>query len=214
MSSSDFLKKLAQEKIIAVIRSPNLPIGLKMAHAVAEAGLQIIEITWNSDRPITLIQQLQKELPECLIGTGTILTDSQLAEAMNIGCQFIFTPHTQPSFLAKAVKANIPMIPGALTPTEIVTAWQQGATCVKVFPIGAVGGPDYIKSLQGPLGQIPLIPTGGVTLANSQQFLKAGAIAVGLASDLFPDALVKTENWQGITAIAQKLQKELKSSYI
>ncbi|MGL6282221.1 MAG: bifunctional 4-hydroxy-2-oxoglutarate aldolase/2-dehydro-3-deoxy-phosphogluconate aldolase, partial [Microcoleaceae cyanobacterium] len=71
-----------------------------------------------------------------------------------------------------------------------------------------------IKSLQGPLGQIPLIPTGGVTLANSQQFLKAGAIAVGLASDLFPTALVKTENWQSITAIAQKLQKELKSSYI
>jgi len=211
MSSSDFLKKLAQEKIIAVIRSPNLNIGLKMAHAVAEAGLQLIEITWNSDRPITLIQQLQKELPQCLIGTGTILTDAELTEAINIGCQFIFTPHTQPSFLAKAVKANIPMIPGALTPTEIVTAWQQGATCVKVFPISAVGGPDYIKSLQGPLGQIPLIPTGGVTLANSQQFLKAGAIAVGLASDLFPNALVKTENWQGITAIAQKLQKELKS---
>lgn len=214
MSSSDFLEKLAQEKIIAVIRSPNLDIGLKMAHAIAEAGLQIIEITWNSDRPVTLIQQLQKELPQCLIGTGTILTDQELTEAINIGCQFIFTPHTQPSFLAKAVKANIPMIPGALTPTEIVTAWQQGATCVKVFPIGAVGGPDYIKSLQGPLGQIPLIPTGGVTLANSQQFLKAGAIAVGLASDLFPTALVKTENWQSITAIAQKLQKELKSSYI
>lgn len=210
MSSSDFLKKLAQEKIIAVIRSPNLSIGLKMAHAVAEAGLQLIEITWNSDRPIALIQQLQKELPECLIGTGTILTDQELEQAIHINCQFIFTPHTQPSFLAKAIQANIPMIPGALTPTEIVTAWQQGATCVKVFPIGAVGGADYIKALQGPLGQIPLIPTGGVTLANSQEFLKAGAIAVGLASDLFPATLVKTENWQAITAIAEKLQKELK----
>lgn len=211
MLPSDFLEKLSQEKIIAVIRAPNLQIGLKMAHAVAAAGLQLIEITWNSDRPLTLIQQLQKELPECLIGTGTILTDEELEAAININCQFIFTPHTQPLFLQKAVRANIPMIPGALTPTEIVAAWQQGATCVKVFPIGAVGGASYIKGLQGPLGKIPLIPTGGVTLANSRQFLEAGAIAVGLASDLFPTSLVKTENWQGITAIAQKLQNELKS---
>jgi 2-dehydro-3-deoxyphosphogluconate aldolase/(4S)-4-hydroxy-2-oxoglutarate aldolase len=96
-----------------------------------------------------------------------------------------------------------------LTPTEIVTAWEAGASCIKVFPIQAVGGASYIKALQGPLGNIPLIPTGGVSLENAQEFLKAGAIAVGLSGELFPKALIATEDWKAIAQRARTLREHL-----
>jgi 2-dehydro-3-deoxyphosphogluconate aldolase/(4S)-4-hydroxy-2-oxoglutarate aldolase len=111
-----------------------------------------------------------------------------------------------------AVAANIPIIPGALTPTEIITAWNYGATCVKVFPVQAVGGSNYIKSLQGPLGHIPLIPTGGVTLENAEDFLKVGAIAVGLSGELFPKKWILEENWHEITEQAKALIQKLSRS--
>ncbi|NJL83934.1 MAG: bifunctional 4-hydroxy-2-oxoglutarate aldolase/2-dehydro-3-deoxy-phosphogluconate aldolase, partial [Chloroflexaceae bacterium] len=171
---------LQQQRAIAVIRSPDLDLGLAMARAIATGGIRLIEIAWNSHQPTHLVEQLRAELPNCYIGAGTILTPQHLDGAIAAGSQFLFSPHTSPVLIAKAIAAAVPMIPGALTPTEIVTAWQGGASCVKVFPVQAVGGPNYIKSLQGPLGSIPLIPTGGVTLENASQFLAAGAIAVGL----------------------------------
>ena len=108
-----------------------------------------------------------------------------------------------------AKQAEIPIIPGALSPTEIITAWQAGASCVKVFPISAVGGVDYIKSIKGPMGNIPLIPTGGVTLNNAVAFIQAGAIAVGLAGDLFPSALMAEQNWNAIAKKTQILLQQL-----
>jgi 2-dehydro-3-deoxyphosphogluconate aldolase/(4S)-4-hydroxy-2-oxoglutarate aldolase len=101
------------------------------------------------------------------------------------------------------------MIPGAFSPTEIVNAWQAGASCVKVFPISTLGGVAYVKSLQGPLGEIPLIPTGGVTLKNAEAFIEAGAIAVGLSSELFPPALLSEQNWQAIAKQAEILTQQL-----
>jgi 2-dehydro-3-deoxyphosphogluconate aldolase/(4S)-4-hydroxy-2-oxoglutarate aldolase len=107
------------------------------------------------------------------------------------------------------VEAGIPIVPGALSPTEIVTAWQAGASCIKVFPIEAVGGANYIKSLQGPLGQIPLIPTGGVTLENAKEFIIAGAVAVGLSGELFPKSLVVAEDWEAVAQRANTLRQRL-----
>jgi 2-dehydro-3-deoxyphosphogluconate aldolase/(4S)-4-hydroxy-2-oxoglutarate aldolase len=104
-----------------------------------------------------------------------------------------------------AVAQNIPIIPGALSPTEIVSAWQAGASSVKVFPVQALGGAGYIQSLQAPLGNIPLIPTGGVTLANAQSFLAAGAVAVGLSGQLFPRQAVADGNWDAIAQQATVL---------
>ncbi|HEY9812595.1 MAG TPA: keto-deoxy-phosphogluconate aldolase, partial [Candidatus Sericytochromatia bacterium] len=115
------------------------------------------------------------------------------------------TPHVNLTMIKMAVDAGVPIIPGALTPTEIVQAWNAGASCVKVFPVQAVGGASYIKSLQAPLGKIPLIPTGGVTLDNAKAFLDAGAIAVGVAGDLFPQELVAAQGWDAIARRAQTL---------
>jgi 2-dehydro-3-deoxyphosphogluconate aldolase/(4S)-4-hydroxy-2-oxoglutarate aldolase len=183
--------------------------GEKMALAVASGGMQLIEITWNSDRAPELIAQLRAKLPNCMIGTGTLFNVQQLQEAIACGAQFLFSPHTDIDMIQAALTANIPIIPGALTPTEIITAWNHGASCVKVFPVQAVGGTSYIKSLQGPLGHIPLIPTGGITLENAQDFLQVGAVAVGLSGELFPTESVLQENWQAISEQARILMQRL-----
>lgn len=209
MSNQSWLTLLQQTPAIAVIRTAKIEQGRQMALAVAAGGIQLIEITWNSDRPTELIQQLRVELPNCTIGTGTLLTLDQLKEAIAAGAQFLFTPHVDPVMIQTAVAHSIPIIPGALSPTEIVTAWQAGASCVKVFPVSSVGDASYIKSLQGPLGNIPLIPTGGVTLENAKEFIAAGAIAVGLSGQLFPQQLVAQGNWSEIAQLAKNLMQQL-----
>jgi 2-dehydro-3-deoxyphosphogluconate aldolase / (4S)-4-hydroxy-2-oxoglutarate aldolase len=205
----DWLKLVKQERIIAVIRSPDIHIGRKMAHAVAAGGIKLIEITANSDRPWQLIESLHAELPDCSIGTGTILSLADMKNAIACGAKYIFTPHVDLSLIQAANSAAIPIVPGALTPTEIITAWQAGATAVKVFPIQAVGGVNYLKVLQGPIGQIPLIPTGGVTETNATDFLHAGAIAVGIAGSLFPQSEIQQGNWQSIRDRASNLIKNV-----
>jgi 2-dehydro-3-deoxyphosphogluconate aldolase/(4S)-4-hydroxy-2-oxoglutarate aldolase len=110
-----------------------------------------------------------------------------------------------------ALKHDLPVVPGALTPNEIMMAWQAGATAVKVFPISTAGGPAYIRNLQGPLSHIPLLPTGGVTLENAAALIEAGAIGVGLSSSLFPKSAIAQENWQSITHLASQLLQSLQS---
>jgi len=207
ISSQNWLSLLQKNKLIAVIRSQQKDLSLQMAKAVAEGGVNLIEITWNSDRASETISQLRDELPSCAIGTGTLLNLKQQKQAIASGAQFLFTPHTDIAMIAKA--GDIPIIPGALSPTEIVTAWNAGASCVKVFPVQAVGGASYIKSLQAPLGHIPLIPTGGVTVDNAKEFLSAGAIAVGLSRELFPQQLVDAGDWEAIALRCQTLLRQL-----
>lgn len=207
--SDSWLTLLKKHRAIAVIRADKKDLAKQMAFAVASGGMQFIEITWNTSQAAELIEELRTELPNCIIGTGTLLNLEQMQQAIQAGAQFIFTPHLDSKIIQAAVNQNIPAIPGALTPTEIVTAWNLGATCVKVFPIQAVGGAAYIKSLQAPLAQIPLIPTGGVTLENAAEFLRAGAIAVGLSSELFPKHLVMSGDWNLITRRTETLLQKL-----
>jgi 2-dehydro-3-deoxyphosphogluconate aldolase / (4S)-4-hydroxy-2-oxoglutarate aldolase len=208
---SDWLKVLKQHRAIAVIRTDNIELGLAMAKAVAAGGGRLIEVTWNSDRPAALIETLRTELPHCMIGCGTLLNLSDLQMAISAGAQFGFTPHVDEAMICYGREHGLRLHPGALSPTEIVAAWNAGASAVKVFPVGAMGGADYIRSLQGPLGQIPLIPTGGVTLRNAEAFIRAGAIAIGLAGDLFEKEAIIRQDWQSITEKMQGLVKTLKS---
>ena len=122
-----------------------------MARAAAAGGIHLIEITWTCDRPHQIIQQLREELPDCSIGCGTILTQEQLKSAIACGSQFCFTPNINVDLIQTAIAADLPIIPGALTPTEIVQASQAGADYVKVFPIQSLGGARYLQSLKGPL---------------------------------------------------------------
>ncbi len=209
MTQENWLNTLRKNRVIAVIRTSKMELARQMAKAVAAGGIRIIEITWNTHQAAELITLLRSELPTCTIGTGTLLTQEELQKALKIGCQFVFTPHTNAAMIQTAKIAGVPIIPGALSPTEIVTAWHAGASCVKIYPISAVGGANYIKSLQGPLGEIPLIPTGGVTLENAKEFINAGAISVGLSGKLFPEKLIIAEDWEAIAQQAQVLVKQL-----
>jgi 2-dehydro-3-deoxyphosphogluconate aldolase / (4S)-4-hydroxy-2-oxoglutarate aldolase len=211
MKSEFWLKLIAQHRAIAVIRAPQIELGEQMAHAVAAGGVKLIEITWDSDRAAELIDQLKTDLPDCTIGTGTVLNLQQLRSSIQAGAEFIFTPHVNLSLIQAAIAQNIPIIPGALTPTEIVTAWQAGASSVKVFPVHALGGVSYIQSLQAPIGQIPLIPTGGVTVDNAQDLIAAGAIAVGLAGNLLTQRAIQTKDWRAIEQQARLLVQRLQS---
>ncbi|MFQ4145699.1 bifunctional 4-hydroxy-2-oxoglutarate aldolase/2-dehydro-3-deoxy-phosphogluconate aldolase [Chlorogloeopsis sp. ULAP02] len=210
MSNHPWLTLAQKYRAIAVIRASTLELGRHMALAVASGGMHLIEITWNSANAAELIGKLRLELPDCVIGTGTLLNLQHMHQAISAGAQFLFTPHVDRAMIQVAIEQHLPIIPGALSPTEIVSAWNDGATCVKVFPVQAVGGAKYIKSLQGPLGHIPLIPTGGVTLENAREFLQAGAIAVGLSGELFPKQFVEVGDWQAISRQAKILMASLR----
>jgi 2-dehydro-3-deoxyphosphogluconate aldolase/(4S)-4-hydroxy-2-oxoglutarate aldolase len=182
-----------------------------MALAAAEGGIHLIEITWNSYQPVALLQAIQQALPYCTIGVGTILKEEDLRIAIATGAQFCFSPHTSLALLHHGRTVHIPTVAGAMTPTEILTAWEAGATSVKVFPIKAFGGATYLECLQGPLGHIPLIPSGGVTTDNATELLVAGATAVGISSGLFDSEHVQHHNWKAIEKQATRLVKAIDS---
>jgi len=209
MSHQSWFRLIQQQRAIAVIRAPQMITGQQMAIAAAAGGIHLIEITWKSHRAAELIAQLRSDLPTCTIGTGTLFDVTQVREAIAAGAQFLFTPHVDVTLIQAALEYEIPIIPGALSPTEIITAWQAGASSVKVFPVQAMGGASYIQSLQEPLNHIPLIPTGGVTLENAASFITAGAVGVGLSSHLFPKCALESGNWLAITQQAQALVQSL-----
>ena len=211
MNTQSWLAVVGQQRVVAVVRSSQFEQGIQMAKAVAAGGIRLIEVTWNSDRAPDVIAQLRQELPDCWIGAGTLLTVAQQQQAIAAGAQFLFTPHVDIGMIKTAAEQEIPLVAGALSPTEIVQAWQAGAASVKVFPIGIMGGVAYIQALRAPLGNIPLIPTGGITIDNTPAFLQAGAIAVGLSSDLFPQAALLQGNWDEIALRTQALVQRVKS---
>lgn len=209
MDDKDWLRLLKQQRSIAIIRAPSLKLGQQIASAIA-SEIKLIEITWSSETPADLIAQLRSQLPDCTIGAGTVLTVSDLKNAIAAGAQFIFMPHTDFDLIAIAKRHHIPIIPGALTPSEIMVAWKAKASSVKVFPIQSLGGAAYLQNLRTPLGDIPMIPTGGITIDNAKSMLNAGAIAVGLSSSLFPAAAIASEDWEFIAQQAKKLMESLR----
>jgi 2-dehydro-3-deoxyphosphogluconate aldolase/(4S)-4-hydroxy-2-oxoglutarate aldolase len=209
MTPDAWLSLVKQQRAIAVIRAPNLDQGIAMAKTVSAGGMELVEITWNSHKPAALVSQLRQELPECCIGAGTVLSVEEARDAISAGAMFCVSPHTDSDIIQYCQERGIAAVPGALTPNEIVTAWNSGATAVKVFPISQVGGGAYIQSLQGPLGHIPLIPTGGVKMENAIDLIQAGAIGVGLSSSLFPKALTQAGHWGNIAQMAATLMQSL-----
>lgn len=205
----NWLSNLRKYHLIAVIRSPKRQLGEKMAMAMAEGGVKFLEITWNSEQPAQLIRSLRAKLPDCYIGVGTIINQANFHLALDAGIQFAFSPHFDVQLLTLAHRHQIPFIPGTMSPTEIIHAFQAGASAVKVFPIQPLGGIEYLKTIKAPLTQIPLIPTGGIKLSQAEAFIQAGAIAVGLSSDLFPPNLIEEQKWNLISQRVAKVQEKL-----
>lgn len=206
-----WLTKLRTERAIAVIRADTLAQGVNMAAAVEQAGMRLIEITWNSNRPANLIETLCNRYPHCTVGVGTVLSSQDLKAAIAAGADFAFSPHTDPELIATANRLHCPITAGALSPTEILMAWNAGAASVKIFP-ASLGGPQYIRNLQGPLGHIPYVPTGGITASNASAYLNAGAIAVGVASCLFQPQFLHNQDWQGLAQHIRAFRQQLIST--
>jgi 2-dehydro-3-deoxyphosphogluconate aldolase/(4S)-4-hydroxy-2-oxoglutarate aldolase len=149
-------------------------------------------VTFSTPGAADAIRRVCKELPNALVGAGTVLEIAELEAACDAGAKFLVSPHFDPALLEKARARGVPYLPGALTPTEIVRAWKAGAACVKLFPGSAVG-PGYVKAIRGPLPDVPLMPTGGVDEKNLGEWLKAGVVAVGMGGALATGALEEIE---------------------
>jgi 2-dehydro-3-deoxyphosphogluconate aldolase/(4S)-4-hydroxy-2-oxoglutarate aldolase len=182
-AKSPFLTRLSEVGVVAVIRAPSVDAALAVSHALVRGGVTGIELTFSTPGAAEAIARARKELPDALVGAGTVLDAASLAAACDAGASFLVSPHTDEALIRAARERGVPFLPGALTPTEIVRAWQLGATCVKVFPGSAVG-PGYLKAIRAPLPHVPLMPTGGVDEKNLGEWLKAGAIAVGMGGSL------------------------------
>lgn len=189
--------------LIPVLRAKNP----KQAHAVVEAmlagGVTVVEVTMTVPGAVDLLRELKKEHPALLLGSGTVTTAKDAEETIEAGAEFVVSPslHTEVIALTKAHKKL--SIPGALTPTEIITAHRAGADYVKVFPCSAMGGASYLKSILAPFPHLKLIPTGGVTIKTAEEFLRAGACALGVGSDLVNLAAIDEGTPEIITEAAR-----------
>ena len=171
--------------MIPVVRATSADEAMRAIDAIREGGISILEITMTVPGAIELIEQVSARYgKDALVGAGTVLDDKTATACISAGARFVVSPALNVDTIACCRRHEIAVMPGALTPTEVVQAWNAGADFVKVFPAGAVGGPSYLKALKAPLPQIELVPTGGVSLKTAADFIKAGAAALGVGADL------------------------------
>ncbi len=208
------LRLVSETGIIAIIRAESSAQLLKVALALKEGGIKVIEVAMTTPDALKVIEEISGKLKkEILIGVGTVLDSETARSAILSGAEFIVCPTLNKEVITLAHRYSKLVIPGAFTPTEILTAWEMGADLVKVFPAGT-GGPSYIKALKGPLPQISLVPVGGVNLNNVADFIKAGAFALGVGSSLVKKEFLKEENFKGITDLSKKFREVIKKGNV
>ena len=185
MKKEDVLKRIHEIGLLPVLRANSVSEALALAEAIEAGGVTALEVTMTVPGAIEVIRQLVRETQgRILIGAGTVLDPETARGCMMAGAEFIVSPSLNVKTIEICRRYSVPVMPGALTPTEVVTAWEAGADVVKVFPCSALGGAKYLKALKAPLPQIEMIPTGGVSLATAAEFLAAGAFALGVGGDL------------------------------
>ncbi|MFI8494522.1 bifunctional 4-hydroxy-2-oxoglutarate aldolase/2-dehydro-3-deoxy-phosphogluconate aldolase [Peribacillus butanolivorans] len=199
------LVELKQGKLVAVIRGARPDQIVPIARALNEGGIRTLEITVETPKVCELIDKVKEEFgDDIIVGAGTVLDPETARSVIMAGAEFIFSPTVNIETIKMAKRYGIISIPGALTPTEILTAYEHGADVIKVFPADALGV-GYFKNLKGPLPHIPLMPTGGVNLDNLASFLKAGAVAAGIGSSLInPKKLLSEEDYTELEDTAKK----------
>ena len=206
MKKAAILQKLSTEKVVALIRAESPDGLLDCADALAAGGLTSIELTMTTPGAIRMLEKVSAERPNFLFGLGTVLDAETARAGILAGAKFIVTPALRPEVITLCQRYSVPIFCGALTPTEVINAWERGADAAKVFP-AEFFGPAYIKSLKAPLPQVELVPTGGVTAENVGEFIKAGAFATAAGSSLVEAKALKEKNWAAITAKAQAFVK-------
>lgn len=204
MNKEEQLKFMLDHGLVAIVRVKEPTELVRIAEAIEAGGVRVIEFTMNTPNALDAISQLARERGDrILLGAGTVLDPETGRAALLAGAQFLVAPNLNPALIELARRYSKIVVPGAFTPTEIVTAWECGADIVKVFP-ATIGGPQYIKDILGPLPHIRLLPTGGVKLDNIPAFIAAGASAVAVGSNLTDPKLIKAGDWAGLTELARR----------
>ena len=199
------MERIREVGLVPVVRAASAEEAMAAVEAIRAGGIPILEITLTVPGAIEIIRELTKRLgDDALIGAGTVLDAETAQECIDAGAKFIVTPALDVPTIELCRRQVIPIIAGALTPTEIVTAWKAGANAVKVFPANSVGGAAYLKSVKAPLPQIELLPTGGVNLNTAADFIKAGAFALGVGADLVDLAALRRGDAAAITEKARQ----------
>jgi 2-dehydro-3-deoxyphosphogluconate aldolase/(4S)-4-hydroxy-2-oxoglutarate aldolase len=213
MSRESTLATIREVGIVPVVRAESADEAARAIDAIREGGIPVLEITMTVPGAVRLIEDLAKRFgADAVVGAGTVL-DAETARACILsGASFVVSPALNLDTIACCRRYGIPVMPGALTPTEVVTAWQAGADMVKVFPCSALGGASYIKALKAPLPQVDLIPTGGVNLQTAADFIRAGCTALGLGADLVDLKALREGKSSLLTERAQKLVEIVKTA--
>ena len=197
MNKQQILKTMLEAGIVAVVRTNSAESAIKSIEAITRGGIIVAEITMTVPGAIQALEKIADSLGDKIIlGAGTVLDAETARACMLAGAQFFVTPALKLSTIEMAHRYSKPIFPGALTPTEVLTAWEAGADVVKVFPCGNMGGPKYIKALKGPFPQIEMAPTGGVNLETVGEFLKAGACAVAVGGELIDAATIQAGKYE------------------
>jgi len=185
MNKTEVIKQIKDIGLIPVVRATSADEAMRAIDAIREGGVSVLEITMTVPGAVGVIEQLTKKYgSDVLVGAGTVLDAETARACMLSGAQFIVSPALNMETIECCRRYGVAVMPGALTPTEVVQAWTAGADLVKVFPAGALGGASYLKALKAPLPHIELVPTGGVSLKTAADFIKAGASALGVGADL------------------------------
>jgi 2-dehydro-3-deoxyphosphogluconate aldolase/(4S)-4-hydroxy-2-oxoglutarate aldolase len=204
MQKSEVLNALREIGLVPVLRAESEEQALALASAIAAGGVTVLEVTMTVPGAIRVMRRLAEERPDILIGAGTVLDPETARMCILEGAQFVVSPALNVKTIEMCHRYGIAVLPGALTPTEIVTAWEAGADVVKIFPASALGGAKYLKSVKAPLPQVEMIPTGGVSLATAADFLEAGAFALGVGADLVNLKAITEDKPESITENARK----------
>lgn len=201
----DIARQIEEAGIVAIVRLDDLGAAVPLTEALAAGGVRAIEFTFTNRLAGRAIEEVRAAVGErALVGAGSVLDGETARTALLAGAQFLVTPTLEDDVIRTGARYGVPTVIGAFSPTEILRAWQAGASFVKVFP-ASVGGPRYLKDVLGPLPQVKLIPTGGVSQENAADFLRAGAVAVAVGSNLVDARTVAAGDWAMLTERAERL---------
>jgi 2-dehydro-3-deoxyphosphogluconate aldolase / (4S)-4-hydroxy-2-oxoglutarate aldolase len=211
MNAESVKKRIVEIGIVPVVRASSAREAMTAVDAICSGGIPIAEITMTVPGAIEIIRELVKTRgSSVLVGAGTVLDAETAAQCLDAGAEFIVSPGLDVKTVELVAKKGSVIMAGALTPTEVITAWRAGADFIKVFPCGQVGGPKYINALRGPLPQVPLVPTGGVNLNTAVDFILAGCVALGVGGELVQSAALKEGRPEIIAEAARKFVELVK----
>ena len=204
MTKDEVLAKIHDIGIIPGIRTSSAEDGRFAAEAIAKGGIPVVEITMTVPRAIDVISDMARNSPNVIVGAGTVLDLETARQCLDSGAAFLTSPGLNLKIVEFAIKQNILVIAGAMTPTEVITAWQAGSQLVKVFPCAPIGGPAYIKALRGPFPQVSMIAAGGVNQTSAADFILAGAAALGIGGRLIPRTAIERREPEQISELARR----------